>query len=74
MSTSHPDCKMNKTEGGEGGGKEFPSMSLTEAASYNVPVSEGIMRCEDWIRLRSNKDMRRHTEDNFRFRMSLKPV
>lgn len=64
---------MKKTEGGKKG-KEFPSMPLIEAASYNVPASEGIIRCENWIRLRSNKDMRRHTVDSFRFRISLNPV
>lgn len=63
---------MKKTWGGGGG--EFPVMSFTEAASYNVPVSDGIRRCEEWIRLRSNKDIGNHTVDSFRFRISLKSV
>lgn len=70
-STSHPDRRMKKTRGKK---KNPLDAFLTEAAGYDVPVSEGIIRCEDRIRLRSNKDMRRHTVDSFRFRISLKPV
>lgn len=75
---------MKNEEGGKKREKEIPDgnapsphptpMSFTEAASCNVPASEGIVQCEDWIRLRSNKDMRRHTVDNSRFGMSLEPI
>lgn len=66
-STSHQIVKWKRQRRGRRRKKIPPRCLLTEAASYDVPVSEGIIRCEDRIRLRSNKDMRRHTVDSFRF-------
>ena len=44
-------------------------MSLIETASYNMSASEGLIWCEDWIRLRSTEDM--HTVDRFIFMVRL---